>query len=122
MASFPYRHLASFPVFAFVAAVAFYPLVVSAGTKEDTTRCERRVAGVGFPRPSRELAELSAIGKWLEAAGRVSDDMPAWHRARGKSMKCEEIGTLGRVTCTVVARPCYDDESAETTSGKSDAR
>lgn len=69
------------------------------------------MSGAGFPRPSRELAELSAIGQWLEAAGRLGDDTPAWHRAQGKSMKCKEIGTVGRISCIVVARPCFDADS-----------
>lgn len=86
---------------------------------EGDGNCGRMVQAFGFPRPSRELGELSAIGRWLEAAGRVDAAYQIWHRARSKHIKCSEIGTLGRISCLVIARPCaIPQEAGEAATGK----
>lgn len=79
---------------------------------EGGEKCGQMMQAFGFPRPTRQLGELSAIGRWLEAVGRVDTDYQIWHRARSKHIKCEEIGTLGRISCLVIARPCTVPQAA----------
>lgn len=97
-----------------LALVAFLaPGTAAAEHGEGTERCGQMLQAIGFPRPSRQLGELSAIGRWLEAAGRLDTDYQMWHRARSKHIKCGEIGTLGRISCMVIARPCTAPQGGE---------
>ena len=90
-------------------------LLPAAAQGEDAAgRCGDKIAAAGFPRASQQLAEIAAIGNWIEAAARVDPKYAVWHRAEGKAIKCEKIGTIGRISCTVVARPCVAAEADKT--------
>ena len=88
-------------------------LAVPAHGDELSPLCGAKIAASGFPRASQDLAEISAIGNWLEAAGRINPKYAIWHRAEGKAIKCEKIGTIGRISCAVVARPCIEATGAQ---------
>ena len=68
--------------------------------------CGKKVTVDGFVRGDQPLAEMSAIQNWLETVSEKNPDQAIWHRAEGKKMQCEAVGTQGSVRCTVAARPC----------------
>lgn len=98
-------HLTAPSILIFVTAMII-PAAAEQARGDGGEKCGQMMQAFGFPRPSRQLGELSAIGRWLEAVGRIDASYQMWHRAKSKHIRCEEIGTLGRISCLVIARPC----------------
>lgn len=76
--------------------------------------CKGIVKAAGTTRPSKSLAELTAIRSWIEIVKRDDkEDYAWWHRAQDKKLTCDAVSRGRYHRCAIEARPCVPAAGAD---------